>query len=208
VIQGYVEELLEGPFDRPETVRKRLEVLKKNADRLGSLVTDILDLSRIESKRDGHEGQTASVHRAVEQVLGEYGGKAGAKGLRLVGEVPRQVPHIPMNELHLIQTISNLVDNAIKYSREGGAVTVRVLPNMTPGFLRVQVEDQGIGIAPEETARVFERFYRVDKDRSRASGGTGLGLSIVRSLVERYGGSVGLTSRPGTGSTFYFDLPL
>ncbi len=205
VIKGYVEELLEGPLNEPVRIQKHLEVLKKNADRLETLVSDILDLSRIESRKEVSDTEPLDIRRPIEQLLEELQSRARQKEIRLLKDISGKIPPVLMTELHFIQALSNLMDNAIKYSGSGASVTVRALPK--DGIVRVEVEDQGIGISEEERQRIFERFYRVDKDRSRASGGTGLGLSIVRSLVEKYGGTVGLRSKVGEGSCFYFDLP-
>jgi len=206
VIKGYIESLLEDPLDQPDRTKKTLRILKKNADRLESLISDILDLSRIEAEKTDLKVSPLDLKGQIEQVLSEFEAKASEKKIRLASELPQDLPKVLMSELHFDQILSNLVDNAVKYSGEETTVTVRVLPDAQAGLI-LQVEDQGIGISEEERHRVFERFYRVDKARSRASGGTGLGLSIARTLVENYGGSISVTSKPGQGSVFYVSLP-
>ncbi len=204
-IRGFVEALEDGAVGEPETARRFLGKIRTHADRMTALVEDLLELSRLESgdrEPDWDETQPAEVAGAVTASLA---GLASRKDIRL-RHVDRGTPQVRTDPERLRRILENLVDNAVKYTPEGGHVDVTTSSG-PDGSARVEVADDGPGIAPEHQARVFERFYRVDKARSRELGGTGLGLSIVRHLAESVGASVSVESEPGKGSRFVVTLP-
>jgi two-component system, OmpR family, phosphate regulon sensor histidine kinase PhoR len=197
----------------PAASARFIDMIDRNAQRLGSLVEDLLDLSRIESREYHPDLQALPVRPAVEQVIGLLRSKAEAKGLRLVVDIPADPPEARGDRRAVEQVLTNLIDNAVKYCPTGALVTVRVRTQVDPTedgseveSVRFEVEDTGPGIEPRHLPRLFERFYRVDSGRSRDMGGTGLGLSIVKHLVEAMDGAVGVDSTPGRGSTFWFVL--
>jgi two-component system phosphate regulon sensor histidine kinase PhoR len=204
-IRGFVEALEDGAVAEPETARRFLGKVRTHADRMATLVEDLLELSRLESgdrEPEWEETQPAEVAGAVTASLA---GLATRKNIRL-RHLDRGAPEIRTDPERLRRVLENLVDNAVKYTLEGGRVEITTSPG-PDGGARIEVADDGPGIAPEHQARVFERFYRVDKARSRELGGTGLGLSIVRHLAESLGASVSVESEPGKGSRFTVTVP-
>jgi two-component system phosphate regulon sensor histidine kinase PhoR len=204
LIKGYVETLLDGARDNPETATRFLQTIDRNAERLRLLIEDLLAISELETGRVKLNLQTVVFAPAVAKVLEDFKSRAAAKSVTLVN----QAPDLPVraDPDRLDQMLGNLVDNAIKYGRTSGTVTVGARPTDS-GQVEVSVQDDGPGIPSDALERVFERFYRVDKARSREQGGTGLGLAIVKHLVQSHGGRVWATSQPGHGATFYFTLP-
>jgi two-component system phosphate regulon sensor histidine kinase PhoR len=205
-IQAYTETLLSGALEEPQHSRQFVERIEEHADRLHALILDLLRLARLESATDIFDVQAIPLREAVEFCLDEHRPVAQAKNISI--EVDAQAEGLRVNAddegLHTI--LSNLVDNAIKYTPAGGRVVVRWRAEGATAV--VQVEDTGTGIPEEHQARIFERFYRVDKARSRELGGTGLGLSIVKHLTNVFGGTVEVRSQPGRGSVFTVRLPL
>ena len=203
LIKGYAETLLDGAKDNPETATRFLQTIDRNAERLRLLIEDLLAISELETGRVRLNIHTVALAQAVAEVLEDFKRRAAAKGMTLVN----QAPDLPVraDPGRLEQILGNIVDNAIKYGRAGGTVSVGGRASDT-GQVEVFIQDDGPGIPPEALERVFERFYRVDKARSREQGGTGLGLAIVKHLVQSHGGRVWATSRPGCGATFYFSL--
>ena len=204
LIKGYVETLRDGAVSNPEVAPKFLETIDRNAERLTLLIEDLLTISELESGRMKLQLQPVSLRAIVEKVLGDFGERAAARQIGLIGNVPDLVLRADTDRLE--QVLCNLVDNAIKYGRNHGTVAVHARASDN-GQIEVSVQDDGPGIPPESLERVFERFYRVDKARSREQGGTGLGLSIVKHIVQSHGGRVWVKSQFGQGSTFYFTLP-
>ena len=204
LIKGYVETLLDGARDNPETATRFLQTIDRNADRLKLLIEDLLTISELESGRVQLNLRPIALGPVVAKVLEDFKGRAAAKNVTLVNQAPDLAVRGEPGRLE--QVLGNLVDNAIKYGRVSGTVTVggRALDG---GQVEVFILDDGPGIPPEALERVFERFYRVDKARSRDQGGTGLGLAIVKHLVQSHGGRVWATSDPGHGATFHFTLP-
>ncbi|HET9251229.1 MAG TPA: ATP-binding protein [Candidatus Eisenbacteria bacterium] len=203
-IRGYAETLLHGGLEDAENRTKFVETIGVQAGRLEALVNDLLtiaDLERPDTRLDVKDWDLAQIAREVSMPFEEI---ASRRGLSLVVEVPsRTMARLDRRTIEF--ALTNLLDNAIKYT-ERGTVLVRVARNGERA--RVEVTDTGPGISPEHASRVFERFYRVDRGRSRVAGGTGLGLSIVKHAVHVHGGVVGLTSAPGSGSTFWFEIPV
>jgi len=204
LIKGYVETLLDGAKDNPEVAAKFLQTIDRNAERLKLLIEDLLTISELESGRVKLNLQSVPLRSLTEKVLADFRSRAESKEVTLVDQVPEL--RVRADSDRLEQVLCNLVDNAIKYGRPQGIVSVVARP--TNGELvEVSVQDDGPGIPPESIERVFERFYRVDKARSREQGGTGLGLSIVKHIVQGHGGRAWAKSEPGQGATFYFTLP-
>lgn len=205
MIKGYVETLIDGAKDKPEVALKFLQTIEKHADRLTYLIEDLLTISRLESGQVVMNLQRTDPRAVVERVLIDLESKAAAKPTHLVNEVPTTLA-ANADADRLQQVLFNLVDNAIKYGQADGNVVLgaRKTDNKQ---IEVWVRNDGPGIPSEAQPRVFERFYRVDKARSRDAGGTGLGLAIVKHIVQSHGGEVWVESEPGKGATFYFTLP-
>jgi two-component system phosphate regulon sensor histidine kinase PhoR len=204
LIKGYVETLLDGARDNPEVLERFLKIIERNANRLDLLIQDLLTISALESGRMKLDCQPVALRGLVERVFTHLQSKAENRKVRLVNQMPGLTAHGDVNRLD--QVFANLVDNAIKYGRAEGSVVVGG-KSRPDGRLEIFVRDDGPGIPPESLDRVFERFYRVDKARSRDQGGTGLGLSIVKHIVQAHGGEVRAESEPGKGATFFFTLP-
>ncbi len=201
-IRAVAETLGDGALEDPTVAGRFIEQLERDADRLGRIVADLLDLSRLEtgSERSGR----VAVDALAEDEVARRSGTAAAAGVSLDVQVDG-VPAIQGSARDLALLLGNLIDNAISYTQPGGSVTVEV--RAEPDAVIVRVADTGIGIPQRELPRIFERFYRVDRARSRETGGTGLGLSIVRHVTENHGGEVTVTSELGQGSIFEVFLP-
>jgi two-component system phosphate regulon sensor histidine kinase PhoR len=200
VIKACVETLIGGAADDPAHRGSFLEQIDEQADRLHALILDLLSLARIESGAAALELGPVVLEHAVADCLERHRGRAEAKQQRL--EAAGDGPAVAWADAEALDTIlDNLVDNAIKYTPNGGRIAVR-WSKSGDEHVCLEVADTGIGISERDLPRVFERFYRVDKARSRELGGTGLGLSIVKHLVQLLGGTVRATSRLGEGTTF------
>lgn len=205
-IKGFVETLQEGAVNNPEDAQRFLEIIAKHADRLNSIIEDLLSLSRIEQQSDFSQValENAPVLDVLNAAIQLCQPKATPKDIRITLDCPTGL-RARINAPLLEQAIVNLIDNAVKFSDAGKSIQVQAVA--TPDALRISVQDEGFGIAAEHLPRIFERFYRVDKARSRQLGGTGLGLSIVRHIALAHGGKVDVTSTVGHGSTFTIVLP-
>jgi two-component system phosphate regulon sensor histidine kinase PhoR len=204
LIKGYVETLLDGARDNPAVAERFLKIIERNTNRLDLLIQDLLTISALESGRMKLNLQPVELPPLAEKVFTDLHAKAENKNVELVNELPPLTASADANRLD--QVLANLVDNAIKYGRANGTVMVGG-KKLDDGRVEIFVRDDGPGIPPEALDRVFERFYRVDKARSRDQGGTGLGLSIVKHIVQAHGGEVRVESEPGQGATFFFTLP-
>jgi two-component system phosphate regulon sensor histidine kinase PhoR len=205
-IKGFVETLQDGAIDEPENARRFLGIIAKQVDRLTSIIDDLLSLSRIEKENERGEImlEPGNVRDVLETALEICAHRAEARRVR-VERIPGEPIRMPINAALLEQAVVNLVDNAIKYSPENTRVEVRAAVNGRETV--IEVADEGPGIPAEHLDRIFERFYRVDKARSRAMGGTGLGLAIVKHIAHAHGGRVEVESVVGKGSTFRIHLP-
>lgn len=205
-IQTFTETLLDGAMNDPEHARRFLERIAEQGERLHTLILDLLSLAKIESGQEVFDVAPLAINPLITQCIEEYRTVAEAKSLRLIAEPPNQPLEVEAESEGLRYIMNNLIDNALKYTTAGGQVTVRWYADS--GKAIIEVQDTGMGIAREHQQRIFERFYRVDKARSREMGGTGLGLSIVKHLAQVFLGSVGVSSEVGKGSTFTVRLPL
>ena len=204
LIKGYVETLLDGARNNAEVAERFLKIIERNAQRLDLLIQDLLTISALESERIKLNLNPVELRPLVEKIFADLKPPAENKNVELFDTVPGLTATADSSRLE--QVFANLVDNAIKYGRSQGHVTVGG-KKLDDGKLEIFVRDDGPGIPPESLDRVFERFYRVDKARSRDQGGTGLGLSIVKHIVQAHGGEVWVESELGKGATFFFTLP-
>ena len=204
-IQGYLETLLGGAMDDPAHARHFLEVVFRHTERLGRLLNDLTDLSNIELGRVSLQRGPVALGEVVDGTLDIIRAKADAGGVRLEARLPAELPAVQADRDRLAQILINLVDNAVKYTPRGGQVAVEAVGG--EGLVEVAVVDTGVGIPPADLPRITERFYRVDRARSRELGGTGLGLAIVKHLVAAHGGTLVIESRPGEGTRVRVTLP-
>ena len=206
-IQGYVETLLDGAMNDAQQREKFLRIVAKHTERLHAILEDLLTLARVEQEREKRENILAngSLRGVLEAAVADCGAKAEEKNMQVQLTCPPELT-ASINASLLEQAVVNLIENAIVYSPPGQAVEVSGLVGERE--IEIRVRDRGCGISREHLPRIFERFYRVDKSRSRDSGGTGLGLAIVKHIVQLHGGRTVVESVPGKGSTFSIFLPL
>jgi len=205
LIKGYVETLRDGAKDDPELAARFLRTIEKHTDRLTFLIEDLLTVSQLESGQIVMNLHEVDLREEAAHVLDDLQSRAAEKNVALKNDLPVEL-RARADADRLQQVFFNLVENAIKYGATGGNVTLGGVPN-DRGKVEVWVSDNGPGIPAAAKDRIFERFYRVDRARSRESGGTGLGLSIVKHIVQAHSGEVWVRSEPGNGATFYFTLP-
>jgi PAS domain S-box-containing protein len=206
-IKGYADLLLMGTVDElNDQQRHFVSVIQNNADRLTSLVNDLLDISRIEAGRVKLEPQVINFSQAARQVVRMLEGRALEKDQTMEVQLPEELPPVWGDSDRVAQILTNLLANAIQYTPDGGRITLSACTN--DGMLEVSVTDTGIGISEEDQAKIFERFFRADAPLVQKSSGAGLGLSITASLVRLHGGEMWVGSELGEGSTFTFTLPL
>jgi len=204
-IRGYAETLLEGALADTENNRKFVEIIRAHAIRLDNIASDLLTLSELESGKPGPAPEPVSVRAALEAALGTVESEARVRGVKVIcGRL--EDAQVLGDRAHLEQALVNLLNNAVKFNRPSGEVNVEITRPVL-GQVSIVIADRGIGIPSQDLPRIFERFYRVDKARSREVGGTGLGLSIVKHVVERMQGTVLVESQVGKGSTFTVVLP-
>jgi two-component system phosphate regulon sensor histidine kinase PhoR len=204
VIKASVETLIAGAADDADARDGFLAQINEQSDRLHNLILDLLNLARIESGVAAPEVRPVALAGVVERCVARHRARAVSKGLRLEALPPAEPVAVLADDEALDTVLENLVDNAVKYTAAG---RVDVRWQAVDGTARLEVEDSGVGIPERDLPRLFERFYRVDKARSRELGGTGLGLSIVKHLVQSMGGDVTVRSTPGRGSVFVVQLP-
>jgi len=206
-IKGFVETLLDGALEQPDDARRFLHIVSAQADRLGAIIEDLLELAHIEQQREREQIvlQPGRLKEVLDAALEACRFQASEKDVRLELDCPADVrAEIDANLLE--RAVFNLLDNAVKYSPPGETVEVTVAAGQ--GEIAIEVRDRGCGIAREHQPRIFERFYRVDKARSRKLGGTGLGLAIVKHIAQAHHGRATVESTPGKGSTFAIHLPV
>ncbi len=205
VIKGFIETLVDGAVDDKVRAKQYLETVERHTDQLTNLVNDLLDLSRLDSGETLARRERVDVNAAARQVADLMLPAAQKKRQTLRVNLSEPLPPIMGDADYLHRALFNLIDNAVKYTREGGEI--RLATAASDGTVTVEVSDNGIGIPLEDQPRIFERFYRVDRSRSREMGGTGLGLSIVKHVVQSHGGTIDFESALGAGSRFLMRLP-
>jgi two-component system phosphate regulon sensor histidine kinase PhoR len=212
-IRGYAETLLEGDLGGSGESRRFLKIIHRNADRMGRLLSDLLDLSNIELERAPLHLRPVLLVDVTRQAVASLVPQAEGKGIRLEVAMAEDLPPVLADRDRLAQILVNLIDNAVKYTPEGGRVSIsaNLLPDPHPPIpapcVEIVVEDTGIGIPEKDLPRITERFYRVDKARSRELGGTGLGLAIVKHLVQAHNGLLHIESTLGRGTAVHVMLP-
>jgi two-component system phosphate regulon sensor histidine kinase PhoR len=204
VIRANAETLLGGALEHETKGPQFVQAILRSSERLSTLIADLLDLSRIEAGKYHLEIQSVEVDEAIRHAVEAISSTAQSR--RVSHDLSRSAQlHVMADPMALEQVLLNILDNAVKYTKDGGQVQVRAMEHRSG--VRFEVEDDGPGIPPQHRMRIFERFYRLDPGRSRELGGTGLGLSIVKHLVESMGGTVGVEPASPHGSVFWFVLP-
>ena len=204
-IIAFVETLETSAMEDPESSKRFLPIIRRNASRMHELIDDIIELTAIEGGNVTLRASAVDLHALVNEVCASFTAKAAAHGVSLVNNVAPEVM-VHADPRRLEQMLTNLIDNGIKFTREGGQVTIDYETDKT-GRDMILVEDNGDGISAHHLERLFERFYRVDRARSRDMGGTGLGLAIVKHLALLHGGEVTVKSEVGKGTIFTIHLP-
>jgi len=204
-IRGFVETLKDGAIDDPENSRRFLNIIEAHTERLNNLINDLLKLSKIESKEIKMEFQPIALREVIEEVVSNFKEAIKQKGHIVEINIPPDFPQIEADPQRIEQVFINLLDNAIKFTPKNGRICIKAVGREKD--IQIEISDTGIGIPKEHLPSLFERFYRVDKARSRELGGTGLGLSIVKHIIQAHGGKVGVESEFGKGSNFFFILP-
>lgn len=205
-ILAFVETLEAGAIDDREASRRFLPIIRKNASRMHDLIDDILELSAIEAGNVQVKAERVELNPIITDVISSLASKASAERVVVRNEAPRDAT-VYADARRLEQMLTNLVENAIKFNRENGEVTISYESEDLAKRDKIIVKDSGEGIPAQHLGRLFERFYRVDRARSREMGGTGLGLAIVKHLALAHDGEVAVTSELGKGSTFTIELP-
>ncbi|MFW6270267.1 MAG: two-component system histidine kinase PnpS [Bacillota bacterium] len=201
-IIGYVDTLIESDIEDSDTRGKFLEVIKKEADRLALLIRDLLNLSKYEDS--DYELKPSDFNAVLEKVMNRFQDKAEAKEISIYNKIEKDLPLVKMIPEQVEQVLTNLIDNSIKYTSKGGNIFLRSYRKSNRIYF--EIEDNGIGIPEKDRERIFERFYRVDKARSRELGGTGIGLSIVKHIIQGHNSQIEVSSKEGEGSLFKFYL--
>jgi two-component system phosphate regulon sensor histidine kinase PhoR len=206
VIKGFTETLRDGAMHDPTNGPRFLATIERHVDQLTNLVSDLLELSKLESTNDVPRAVAFDCSNVVKRAAELLLPASQRKKQSLSVQIPSHLPRVVGNPDYIERAVSNLIDNAIKYTPDGGEVRIKVA--MENDSIVIEVIDNGLGIPPQDLSRIFERFYRVDRSRSREMGGTGLGLSIVKHVAQVHGGSIDVQSAPGQGSKFRLKIPL
>ncbi len=206
ILRGYIETLLDNPKTSREELSRILEVMERHSKRLGLLVDDLLNLARLEASDTNLDISQVRVRELFNNVIRDWEERLAAKRLEVIVDLPPDAPEIRADETRLQEVLYNLLDNAVKYSRENGEIRLQAAQHGSEIVL--SVSDNGIGIGKDDLPRIFERFYRADKARSRELGGTGLGLAIVKHIAQLHGGRMEAESELGRGTTIRVILPI
>jgi signal transduction histidine kinase len=204
-IRLLVEALADGVVSDPETSQQYLVQARKQVDTLAALVDDLFQVSQLDAGGLSLRCEPASLTDLLSDTIESFSGMAAQRSIRLEGSAAPGIDPLEMDVQRMGRVLNNLVSNALRHTPPGGLVSIRA--EREAGFVRVTVQDSGEGIPSEDLSHVFERFYRGDKSRSRATGGAGLGLAIAKGIVEAHGGSIAVQSQPGQGATFTFTVP-
>jgi two-component system phosphate regulon sensor histidine kinase PhoR len=206
ILRGYIETLLDDPETSPDELGRILEVMKRHSNRLGVLVDDLLTLAQLESANPNLQLSDVRLSDLFAAIVHDWAKKFAEKKLSIDISVAADLPVVRGDETRLQEILYNLLDNALKYSRPGDKI--RLQAQKRGDEVALTVSDTGVGISDADLPRIFERFYRADKARSRELGGTGLGLSIVKHIAQMHGGRVEAESKLGRGTTIRVVLPL
>jgi signal transduction histidine kinase len=204
-IRGIVEALADDIVEDPETRQRYLHTARRDIQNLSALIDDLFEMAQLDAGGLKLERMPASLTDLISDTLESFNQLAANAGVQLDGSVAPGVDPVLMDVQRIGRVLNNLVSNAIRHTRAGGLVSL--MASRSDGGVRVEVLDSGEGIPPDALPQVFDRFYRGDTSRNRATGGAGLGLAIARGIVEAHGGKIGVESAPGAGSRFYFTLP-
>lgn len=209
-VRSYSEALSDGALEDPKLAREFLDVIQRETDRMIRMISDLLNLSRMDSNRQEMNLELIDLSRLVDHILDRFDMMLSSeeyanKDYKILRELSDKPIWVEADQDRLTQIIDNILNNAIKYSPDGGNITVRLMTTHNEALLSIQ--DQGLGIPQKAIPHIFERFYRVDKARSREQGGTGLGLAIAKEVVERLNGRIWVNSIENKGSSFYISLP-
>jgi two-component system phosphate regulon sensor histidine kinase PhoR len=205
ILRGYIEMLLDNPKTSQEELARILSIMERHSKRLALLVSDLLSLAQLESPSANLELGAVPVGELFNNVVRDWNEKLAAKSLKVVVDLLSESLTLRADEARLHEVLHNLLENAVKYSHQNGQILLRARERGSEVVL--SVSDNGIGIGKEQLPRIFERFYRVDKARSRELGGTGLGLAIVKHIAQLHGGRVEAESELGKGTTIRVILP-
>lgn len=205
-IKSYTETLLDGAVDDKDTAVKFLDIILSESDRMNHIIKDLLQLSHIDYKKESWDMKKSDIHHLIKKCITKMKLYAGQKNQTIIDKLPDQECIITMDSSKIEQTIINLISNAIKYSQNRGTITLST--KITEKYCEIYITDTGIGISKQDIRRIFDRFYRVDKGRSRSMGGTGLGLSIVKAIIDKHQGEIYVKSKINQGSTFLIRLPI
>jgi two-component system phosphate regulon sensor histidine kinase PhoR len=205
IVRGYIETLLDNPKTSDKELSRILRVMERHSKRLGLLVDDLLTLAQLESRNTTLQFSDVQLPELFESVIRDWGKQLTEKRLKVAVDLSPGAETIRADETRLHEVLYNLLDNAVKYSRENGEIRLQAIQR--DHEITISVSDNGIGISKDDLPRIFERFYRADKARSRELGGTGLGLAIVKHIVQLHGGRVEAESELGRGTTIRVVLP-
>ena len=206
ILRGYIETLVDNPETSREELARILQVMERHSKRLGLLVDDLLSLAQLESSTTTLEIDQVRLPELFDHILRDWKEKLGEKNLKVIVYLSQDASPIRADETRLQEVLYNLLENAVKYSRENGEIRVQAARRGSEIVL--SVSDDGIGISKDDLPRIFERFYRADKARTREVGGTGLGLAIVKHIAQLHGGRVEAESEPGRGTSIRVVLPV
>ena len=208
-MHSYIEALSEGAWKDPEIAPQFLKVTQEETERMIRMINDLLSLSRMDRGVSRMDMEWVNLNDFVSHILNRFDmivkTDNNEKKYTIKRELGTQALWVEIDTDKMMQVIDNIMNNAIKYSPDGGVITVRLVQNLNHVIL--SISDQGLGIPRKDLGKIFDRFYRVDKARSRAQGGTGLGLAIAKEIVEAHHGRIWADSSEGQGSTFYISLP-
>jgi two-component system phosphate regulon sensor histidine kinase PhoR len=205
ILRGYIETLLDAPQTSRDELRRILGVMERHSNRLGLLLSDLLNLAKLESTHPNLELSSVRLDELCLNLARDWEKKLSEKNLDVIVDLASGSPRVVADAFRLQEVLYNLLDNAVKYSPNGGEIRLRV--QRREGEIALSVSDQGMGISKEDLPRIFERFYRADKTRSREERGTGLGLAIVKHIAELHGGRVEAESELGKGTTIRVFIP-
>jgi two-component system sensor histidine kinase VicK len=209
-MKSYIEALVDGAWKDPNVAPNFLKVTQEETDRMMRMINDLLNLSRMDLGTARLDKEYVNLNELFNHILDRFdmilkNGEKSEKNYTIKRDFTRRDIWVEVDTDKIQQVLDNIMNNAIKYSPDGGVITCRLVE--THNHVIMSITDQGLGIPKEAISHVFDRFYRVDKARSRAQGGTGLGLAISKEVVQMHGGRIWVESREGEGSTFYISLP-